>query len=273
MSAVARMTGRLLGRGLPGLIALLLGVALFELIQALVIDSLGGPQGLTSLLDALPPALRAFTRTQPQFLALSGLAGYLSLGFTHPLYLVLACSTVVGFACRSLAGEMEHGTIQLALSRPLSRPRVYGARVLGLLAIVVGLAIIGPLGLIAGLLYARPAGTFDVGHLVPTAIASGLLFWAIGGLTLCGSAAASTSGRAVAWAIAGLIVSYFVDYFADIWTILKRFEVLSVFNYYDPARTLVSGTLGGRDVATLALAGVLGVVGGLLIFVRRDLPV
>lgn len=272
MTALVPMTRRLLGRGLPGLLALLLGIVLFELIQALVVDSFGGTEGLGSLLDTLPPAIRTLARAQPEFLAVSGLAGYLSFGFTHPLYFVLACAVVVGFACRSLAGEMERGTIQLALSRPVSRARVYGARVLGLLIIVAALAAGGPLGLLAGLLYARPEGEFVYAHLLPTALASGLLFWAIGGLTLLGSAAANTSGRAVAWAIAGLIVSYFVDYFAALWGLLETFEFLSVFNYYDPAQTLVNGRLRSIDVAVLGTVGLVGVLGGLAVFVRRDLP-
>ena len=272
MSVVARMTGRLLGRGLAGFLALLLGVALFELIQAPIADSFGGPAGLASLLESLPPALRALTRARPEFIAISGLAGYLSLSFTHPLYLVLTIATVVGFACRSLAGEMERGTMQLALSRPISRPRVYAARVVGLLVIAVALSVAGPLGLIAGLAYVQPEGDFAYRHLLPTAAATALLFWAIGGLTLLASAAASTAGRAVAWAIAVLVVSYFVDYFAGLWAFLQPLEFLSVFDYYDPSQALVNGALPWASVATLGAVGLAGVVAGLAVFVRRDLP-
>ncbi len=272
MTIMARMAGRLLRRGLTGFVALLLGVALFELIQPLVADSLGGPRGLEPFLRALPPALQALTRSRPEFIAVSGLAGYLSLGFTHPLYLVLAATTIVGFGCRSLAGEMERGTIQLALSRSMSRPRVYGARVLGVVVVALALAVAGPVGMIAGMVIAEPEGGFVYRYFVPTALATALLFWAIGGLTLLGSAAASTTGRAVAWATAGLIVFYFVDYFASLWEILKPLEPLSIFDYYDPAQALVNGALPWSNVLILGLIGLAGVLGGLLVFVHRDLP-
>ena len=111
-----RMTGRVLRSGLPGLIALLLGIALFEFVQPLVIAEFGGAHGLDALLDRIPPALRAFTRTRPEFLALSGLSGYLSLGFSYPLYIVLTGAAIVGFAARSLAGEMDRGIIQIPLA-------------------------------------------------------------------------------------------------------------------------------------------------------------
>lgn len=270
--AVPRMTGRLLARGLAGLLGLLLLVGLFEAVQAPVADSFGGPAGVQAILDRLPPAFQALARARPEFATVSSLAGYLSIGFTHPLYATLAAAAVVGFAARSLAGEMERGTIKLALARPVSRAQVYGSRVLGLLTIVLALAVVGPLGLVVGLLYARPAGEFDYGNLVPLVVASGLLFWAIGGLALLASAAASTTGRVIGWAIAVLIVSYFVDYLAGLWSFLEPVAFLSLFDYFDPARALADGEVPVRNGATLAIVGIVGAVAGLVVFARRDLP-
>ena len=272
MSAISRMTARVLRSGLPGLVALLLGIALFEFVQPLVIASFGGAQGLDMIMERIPPALQAFTRTRPEFLALSGLAGYLSLGFTHPLYIVLAGAAVIGFAARSLAGEMDRGIIQIPLSRPISRQAVYTSRILGVGVICALLAIAGPLGMVAGMLYAQPEGEFAYGHLGAVALNGLTLFWAIGGLALWGSAAASTAGRVVAWAISLLVVSYFVDYFAGIWTPLQAIQFLSLFDYYDPTQALVSGQANTSDLATLTVVGVVAAVAGLIVFTRRDLP-
>jgi ABC-2 type transport system permease protein len=266
------MTGRVLRSGLPGLVALLLGIVLFEFVQPLVIASFGGAQGLDMIMERLPPALQAFTRTRPEFLALSGLAGYLSLGFTHPLYIVLAGAAVIGFAARSLAGEMDRGIIQIPLSRPISRQAVYTSRLLGVGVICALLAIAGPLGMVAGILYARPSGEFAYGHLNAVALNGLVLFWAIGGLTLWGSAAASTAGRVVAWAISLLVVSYFVDYFAGIWSPLESIQFLSLFDYYDPTQALVSGRASTTNLVTLTIVGVVAALAGLVVFTRRDLP-
>jgi ABC-2 type transport system permease protein len=272
MSAIPRMTGRVLRSGLPGLVALLVGIALFEFVQPLVIASFGGSRGLDAIMERIPPALQAFTRTRPEFLALSGLAGYLSLGFTHPLYIVLAGAAVIGFAARSLAGEMDRGIIQIPLSRRISRQAVYMSRLVGVAVICILLTITGPLGLVAGLLYARPEGEFAYGHLGAVALNGLALFWAIGGLSLWGSAVAGTAGRVVAWAISLLVVSYFVDYFAGIWDPLKAIQFLSLFEYYDPTQALVSGQAATVDLITLAIVGALAAVAGLVIFTRRDLP-
>ena len=272
MSAIPRMTGRVLRNGLPGLIALLLGIALFEFLQPLVIASFGGAQGLDAILERIPPALQAFTRTRPEFLALSGLAGYLSLGFTHPLYIVLTGAAVIGFAARVLAGEMERGIIQIPLSRQISRQALYTSRLLGITVICALLAVVGPLGMVAGMLYARPEGEFAYGHLAAVALNGLTLFWAIGGLALWGSAAASTAGRVVAWAISLLVVSYFIDYFAGIWTPLQAIQFLSLFEYYEPTQALVSGQANQADMVTLTVVGAAAAAAGLVIFTRRDLP-
>jgi ABC-2 type transport system permease protein len=269
---IIRMTARLLARGRGGLLALLAGIALFELIQAPIADALGGPRGLEALLGALPPQLRALTRARPELIAISGLAGYLSLGFTHILYLVLTIVALLGFVTRTLAGEMERGTIQLVLSRPVSRAAAFAARVLGVIVVAVALAVVGPVGMMAGLALARPEGVLDYRYFVPTAVAATLLFWSIGGLALLGSAAADTAGRAVGWAVAVLAGLYFVDYFATIWTFLEPIEFLSIFDYYDPGTTLVSGVLPWTNVLVLAGVGLVGTLAGLIVFVRRDLP-
>jgi ABC-2 type transport system permease protein len=274
VTAVPRMTGRLLRDGLLGLIAVLVGIALFEFVQPVVIASFGGAPGLGAILERIPPALQAFTRLSPEFLALSGLAGYLSLGFTHPLYVVLAGAAVVGFAARSLAGEMDRGTIQIPLSRAISRPAVYASRVLGVAIICGLLALVGPIGMIAGIAYAQPAGgeLFVYQHLGAVALNGLMLFWAIGGLTLMGSAAANTAGRVVGWAIALLVLSYFVDYFAGIWTPLRTWTFLSLFNYYDPTSALVRGEVAAANLWTLIVVGLVAAVAGLVVFTRRDLP-
>jgi ABC-2 type transport system permease protein len=274
VNAIPRMTGRVLRHGLPGLIAVLVGIALFEFVQPVVIASFGGAQGLNAILARIPPALQVFARTRPEFLALTGLPGYLSFGFTHPIYLVLAGAAVIGFAARSLAGEMDRGTIQIALSRPISRQAVYTSRVIGVAVICGLLALAGPAGMLAGMLYARPGGDegFVFANFGAVALNGLALFWAIGGLALWGSAAANTAGRVVAWLISLLAISYFVDYFASIWSPLQAWTFLSLFNYYDPTLALVDGQISTPSLATLALVGAAATIAGLSVFSRRDLP-
>jgi ABC-2 type transport system permease protein len=272
VNALLRMTGRVLRSGMIGLLALLAGIALFEFVQPIVIASFGGASGLDAIMARIPPAVRVFVRARPEFLAMSGLPGYLSLGFTHPLYIILTGAAVIGFAARSLAGEMEHGIIQIPLARPISRPTVYLARAFGAIIICVLLALVGPLGMIAGLLYARPDGQLAYEHLVAVGLTGFALFWAVGGISLCGSAAASTAGRVVGWVLAILVLSYFIDYFAEIWQPLQTLTFLSLFEYYDPTAAIVTGDTNPRELLVLLIIGAATAIVGLIVFTRRDLP-
>jgi ABC-2 type transport system permease protein len=266
------LTGRVLRNGLPGLIAVSLGIALFEFVQPILFTQFGGERELEAMVKLIPPVVQALARTQSEFLALSGLPGYLALGFTYPLYLVLAGAAVISFAANSLAGEMDRGTIQIALSQPASRSAVYISRVLGLVLICLLLALAGPAGMAAGMVYARPAGELYFANFGAVALNGMALFWAMGGLTLLGSAAASRAGRVVGWAIGLLVLSYFVDYFAGIWSALQAWTILSLFRYYDPARALVSGQINSANLIMLASVGATATVVGLIVFARRDLP-
>jgi ABC-2 type transport system permease protein len=262
----------LLRRSRSGLLALLLGVAIFELIQTVAVASLGDLSRLEALLALVPRSFYALMNVTPDFLQAAGLPGYLALGFTHPIYHLLSLATVTWFAGRSLAGELERGTIQLALARPISRPRLYLARVLGVLFVTLAVAVVGPIGMIFGVFLTTPEGSLTYTHFVPTALSSTLLIWSVGGIALFAASAADRMGQAVGWVIAAVILFYVIDYFAAIWSTLEPLEPLSIFDYYNPGLALSAGELPAKNILFLSAIGVVGAVAGLVVFTRRDLP-
>lgn len=258
-------------RGVVGLLVLCGAIAAFTFVQPLVIASFGGADAMDALMSRVPPAFQAFARTRPEFLALTGLPGYLSLGFTHPIFIVMAGAAVISYTARVLAGEMASGSLQIPLSRDISRTTVYLSCVVGAALICVLVSLAGPAGMLAGLAYAQP-GPFPNGHLVAVGIGTFALLWAIAGLSLLFSAAASNAGRVVGWSLGLLLVSYFVDYFAGVWQPLERVLFLSLFEYFTPTPTLVTGATDPRAVATLLITGALAFLAGWAIFHQRDLP-
>ena len=64
MSAVIHLAARVLRNGLPGLVALLLGIALLEFVQAILFNEFGGVRKLNAMVDLIPPVLQAFVRTR-----------------------------------------------------------------------------------------------------------------------------------------------------------------------------------------------------------------
>jgi ABC-type transport system involved in multi-copper enzyme maturation permease subunit len=263
----------ILRRGRLGLASLLMGIVAFELIQPVAVKSFGDLDRLTPFLSMLPNSFWALMNVTPDFLGSFGLPGYLSLGYTHPVYLILTETIVIWFGSRTLAGEMERGSIQFALSRPVSRANLYATRVAAIIIVTTVAAITGPLAMLAGVKIARPQGSLTYSHLFVVAAASWLLIWSIAGTTLLWSALSSSMSRSIGLALGVFVVSYVIDYFAALWKALRPLDPFSVFNYYDPASALARGTLELKNVTVLGCVGIVGTLAGLIVFVRRDLPV
>jgi ABC-2 type transport system permease protein len=261
-----------LRRTRAAIIALFFAIGVFEFLQPVAIKSFGDLDRITPLFGIVPPAFWALLNITPDFLTATGLSGFLSLGFTHPIYVVLATMSIIWYACRALAGEMQRGSIQFSLSRPITRVGIYLSRVAGVIVVTTLVAAAGPIGMIVGVGASRINGHVDPSHWFVTFAACWLLIWAIGGLALLGSAASDSMGRAVSLAIAVVVVSYVIDYFAALWKVIRPLRPFSVFHYFSPSRSLAHGILPWSNLLVLAGVGIVCVIAGGVIFVRRDLP-
>ena len=61
---------------------------------------------------------------------LDGAMDLLSIGYVHPLMLILFCIWAIGRAAGAIAGEIDRGTMELLLAQPLSRSRLILAHLL-----------------------------------------------------------------------------------------------------------------------------------------------
>lgn len=267
---IALQMRRALRQGIGGTIALLIGIFIFECIVPPVAEDVGTEQ-LDPVFESLPPAFQAITRASPDLIIGSGVQGYLTIGFTSPVFLLMICAGILTFTS-GLAGEIQRGTIELALSRGNSRTSVYLSRVFGSILLAVLFAVVGPLGVLAGLLTIDHPEAVDRTALIPTAIGIFALLFAVAGVTMLLSALGSRSGQVVGWAISWLVISYFIDYFATLWSALEPLTPLSVFNYFEPAATVIRSDYSVGNLVVLGVVGLIEFVAGAVIFERRDLP-
>lgn len=272
MKVVLTLFAQLLRRSRGGLIALTIGLFVFEYIQPVAIDAFGNLDQLVAIMDLVPKPFLALMNVTPEVVEEVGLPGFLALGFTHPVYHLLVSALVIWIAARGLAGEMESGQAQVALARPVSRRQYYLARVLAVVAVALWVSLVAALGNIVGILIAKPDGSMNNWHFFAQVGTSLLLALTIGGVALLVSSRADRMGQAVGWAAGFLIVSYVIDYFATLWSFLEPLQPVSVFNYYDPPVALAHGTISLQNVAVLGGISLLCGVVGMLIFDRRDLP-
>ena len=124
-----------------------------------------------------------------RLLGLDPLAAWVSLGQIHPIFLVLSALFAVSIGVRSVAGELEAGTLEMTLARPISRTAYLATH---LVLLVPGCALIA-LAYAGGTLlgdrvFDAPGAPLVAGRLMLAALQSALLLLAVGVLAVLVSA-------------------------------------------------------------------------------------
>lgn len=211
----------------------------------------------------------------PQFAQFGGgdifsLTGSVALGFLHPIFVGLNLVFAVGFCAAAVAGERQRGTLEILLSRPLSRRTTY-----------VTLALAGALFIgvtVAGYLVGAVVGATITGRLdelgasnVPLLWLNGfLLYGAFGAIALAMSVSFDRLSPALGISLAIVLISYFLDVLGSLWPDAKGLQPYSLFHYLDP-KAVLAGLPDPTDVAILGAVMGIAVVAALVIFPRRDL--
>lgn len=246
--------------------SLLLGVSLglFLILVGVSYASVDGNQ-IRSLLESLPPAIRAFLQGSD----LATPAGYLGLGFVHPIALAILSATAIGAGAAS-ARDVESGVAELMLSRPLKRTHWLGAQLIAM-AIMVGLVTaMGVVGAGIAVLTVTDLGAVSLGALLVTGFMAMLLFIGVGAVTALAASFSRTAARAVAWGATFALVSYTLDYLAQIWGLVQPLEPLSVLHWYRPAEVLGGGSASPSAVLVLGGVAVLAATLALIVTSRRE---
>jgi ABC-2 type transport system permease protein len=210
-----------------------LGVILIGLLYAFLYPAVGG-SNFKQAFEGMPSGFDAFIGSVDFFTTPNGFIHGEFFALTMPM-IVCILSIVVGSGL--LAKEEESGTIELILSRPISRAKIVRDKFLGMLSVV---AIIG-LGIWLGLLFGRLAVSQFQITLPSVALATFNL--CLLGLTF-GSLAFMLSTfknrRSLAAGITGVyfILSYIIGTFGQTVNWLGHFSKVSLFNYYQTADIL-----------------------------------
>jgi ABC-2 type transport system permease protein len=211
----------------------------------------------------------------PQMAELGGgdifsLTGSVALGFVHPISVGLNLVFAVGFCAAAIAGERQRGTLEILLSRPLSRRSTYATLALAA-ALFVGVVTAGYLG--GAVLGSTLTGRIDelgVSNLPLLWLNAFLLYAAFGAISLALSASFDRLSPALGISLAIVLVSYFLEVLGSLWPDAKGLQPYSLFHYLDP-KAVLAGTADPRDFAVLAVVMAIAVVAALVIFPRRDL--
>ncbi len=244
-------------------------IFIFQLAICGIVHDNERVKALVQYIDMFPPFLKALMGGD--VLEVGNIAGLIAIGYHDPLVLLLYMLFAVGVPTALLAGAIQKGTMELILSRNVTKTHVYICA--GLVTVIGMYALV--LVMFAGTVIATRI--YDFYQEVPLdfffriAIVGGMLASAVGGVALL-AAACFRRGTAVWVTVAYLVGNYFMSILVDWWPRMKWMEPLTIFTYVDGPKIFESGGWPITDMAVLLSLLIVSTVLGGIIWRRRDLP-
>ena len=246
------------------------GLAALGLLLAVSYESVG-QQSLELLGEETPRAIAALMKAEGSLLVAAGPAGYLAIGFRHPLVLIVLSAFAIAAASSAIAREIERRTILILLARHIPRYHLVlskgAASGVALVLLITALLVGTFVGVVT-------QGLSDQVDIVPFLIisANGLsLGLAIGGYSYLLSAMAGDGGRAILLATGVTVVLFFVDFVSGLFDALEPVGLLSVFHYYDSVSVVMESKVPLGHLAVLLGAASAKFAGAVVYFQRRDI--
>ena len=199
------------------------------------------------------------------------LPGALTLMLQHPIAIAFMAVFGAAAAATSIAGELERGTLETLLARPLPRRSLYASTYL---AIVVAMALVMAALLIGQSISVILLGISDEVDLakMPLVWLNGILLWgAFAAFGMAASVSFDRSSRAVGLTAGFVLISYFLEIIGSLWTDAAFLQDYSLFHYFVPGDVL-TGEFNPLGIALLLAALVIPIVWALVVFPRRQLP-
>ncbi|QEH39142.1 ABC-2 family transporter protein [Aquisphaera giovannonii] len=194
--------------------------------------------------------------------------------WSHPFVFLILCTWAISRGTAAVAGELERGTLDVTLSRPVSRAEYLATQVI--------VAVLGFLVLAAALVVGnRVGGLYNPVSDPPTAMA---LIMPATNLALVGLAVYGYSLLCGSWDVvrwrpnlfsATVTIAGYVAGVASTFPTLSDWEWIgrfSVFKAFDPVEVAVTGATFAPHAAALGAVAAAGIVLAFVVFLRRDLP-
>ena len=254
-------------RILPAWMGIALMIFWMQIAVSAIVHDNANVRTFLAFLDMLPSIVK--TALGGDMLQAGNIAALLTIGYQHPLVMFLLMVFAVGVPTGLLAGEVQRGTMELILSRPVTKTQVYLCACVLTLVGMFALVLVMFLGTVAAV------RLYDFGEPIPLdlfwriAVNAGLLSATFAAFSLLIAASFARLYLAVGVSVAFLTLNYFIAITAQWWPalyFLRRATLFYLIYYSDLWRGWPV-----RNMAILAAILVGAALAGGLIWRRRDL--
>lgn len=246
---------------LAGIALLWVYVMLFPSVQAQA-------EVFSELMKSYPEGLLRAFGIEDGF-TLSTLESFLAVRHFNFIWPIIVIFLLVPLAAGGIAGEVERGTSEIMLARPVSRKNIFLGRYLaGVFTLVVftvfSIFSIVPLSEFHGVDYAMKG-------YVSVSIVGFLFGITVFSIAMLFSAISSERSR-VYMATGGMLITmYVLNIISALKDDLGSLKYLSFFHYYDPVQALVHNSIGGVAVLVFIVISVACAIAGAILFSKRDI--
>ncbi len=214
-----------------------------------------------------PKAIEAFLGGSADLLSPEG---WLASAMVHPIVMALLVAAGLSVAAGAVATEIERGTIDLVMARPVGRARYLlgkaGAALVSVSAVEAG----GLAGVLLARAFVERIDELSVSKILAGFALSWTLFAALAMVGLLVSAGSSLRARAIGVSVGLVVAWFFANFIALLIDGISGLRYASPFHYFRPAEVASDGVVV-TDLAILAGLAVAALTLALWRFRRRDL--
>jgi ABC-2 type transport system permease protein len=255
-------------RILPAWLGIALIIFLMQIAVAAIVHDNANVRTFLSFLKLLPSIVR--TALGGDMVESGSMTALLTVGYQHPFVMFLYMVYAVGVPAGLLTGEVQRGTMEPILSRPITKTQVYVCATVLTLAGMFALSMVMFLGTVAAVNRFTFSEPINLGLFLRIAVNAGLLASTFGAFALLCAASFGRLYSAVGVAVAFLTLNYFVAIVAA-WLprvqFLRKATLFYLVYYSDVWAGWPFANMGKLAAILLGIV----IVGG-IVWRRRDLP-
>ena len=245
-----------------------IGIAFVWMYVAIFPSIFKEREKLREAFQAYPEGLReAFAIEIDTFV--SSIEGFMAGEYFSLMWPIILIILIITFASAAIAGEIDKGTIELLLSQPISRLKIFFAKYFA------GLTIITVFILLTNFAVVPLANLHNVDYKIQnflTMSVLGFLFaFAVFGICMMISSFSSSRGRPAALTGGMLIIMYGLNLFSAFQESLDSLKYASFFHYFDFSAAIVHNQIDILNAMVFLAVGIVTAVMGAVIFSKRDI--
>lgn len=229
-------------------------------------DALGS---MEELLKAFPEGFMEAFGFDASELTFQTVESLLATELFNLMWPIVAIIMVVSLATYSIVGDIEKGTIEIVLSQPVSRLRIFTARVMGSLTILTAFAFGSVYGIIPLTMMHNIEYNLE-GYWYMSLLGTMFVF-GVYGIAILFSALFSEKGRATFGVVGVLLAMYAVSIASGLRESIENLQYTSFFHYLNPADALIREEFVEYSVYMFLGVGIVGMTLALIRFMTRDI--